>query len=310
MAERRDITFDSHGTRCGGWHYLPDGGGPRPYVVMAHGLGATIELGIDDFAQRFVEAGYGVFAFDYRGFGFSEGEPRQVISVRKQLQDWQAALQHVRSLPAVDAGRIAIWGSSFAGGHVISVAARDHDIAAAIAQVPFTDGLQSLAKVPPATALKLSFAGVIDLARSLFRAGPKYVPLLGSPGETALMAAPDCLDGYMQLVTPEAEQSGRWQNRAAARIALLISSYAPRRRARRVASPLLVIAAENDSISPAKGAIAAAKAASKGELVKYPDGHFDYYKGVGFDRIIEDELAFLARTIGSSAAHEPEFTTA
>lgn len=300
-ATRIDTSFTSNGTRCGAWHYPPEGDGPQPYVVMAHGLGATMELGLDDFARRFQAAGYGVLAFDYRSFGSSDGEPRQVISVRKQLQDWQAALEHVRGLPTADAGRIAIWGSSFGGGHVISTAAREPDVAAAIAQVPFTDGLQSLLCLRPLTALRLTLDGIVDLARSLFGASPKYVPLVGRPGDVALMSAADSYDGYMQLVPPATESTSTWRDQAAARIALFISLYAPRRAAKKVQSPLLVIAAATDTIAPAKGAIAAAKAAPKGELLEYEGGHFDYYKGVGFDRIIEDELAFLDRQLRPAA---------
>lgn len=297
MSERTTVEFTSDGTRCGAWHYAPDGPGPHPYVLMAHGLGATTELGLDDFARRFAQAGYGVVAFDYRGFGFSDGEPRQLISVRRQLDDWAAALRFVRSLPGVDAGRIAIWGSSFGGGHVISVAARDHGVAAAVSQVPFSDGLQSLLKLRPLTALRLTLAGLIDIARSLAGRSPKYVSLLGRPGEVALMSAPDSYDGYMQLVTDEAERSGRWRNRAAARVALTIGLYNPRRAASKVTAPLLVIAAAGDTIAPAKGAIAAAHAAPKSELIEYDGGHFDYYKGPGFERIVVDEIAFLDRVL-------------
>ncbi len=295
MVERKETHFTSGGTRCAAWHYLPDVAGPRPYVVMGHGLGATMELGLDDFARRFADAGYGVFAFDYRGFGASDGEPRQVISIRRQLEDWHAALDHVRALPAVEGDRIAIWGSSFGGGHVISVAARDSAVAAAVSQVPFGDGLQSLVKLRPSTALRLTLAGIVDAVHSLVGAAPKYVPLVGRPGDVALMSAPDSYDGYMQLVPPEATESGRWQNRAAARIALTIGSYSPRRKARKVKSPLLVVAAHGDTIAPAKGAVAAAKRAPRGELIEYDGGHFDYYKGAGFERIVTDEIAFLDR---------------
>lgn len=297
MNERRSVDFTSHGTRCGAWLYEPEGSGPHPYVVMAHGLGATTELGLDDFARRFAAAGYGVVAFDYRGFGFSDGEPRQVISVRRQLEDWAAALSYVRSLPGVDRARIAIWGSSFAGGHVISVAARDHEVAAAVSQIPFSDGLQSLLKLRPLTAVRLTLAGIVDAARAAAGRQPKYVPLLGRPGEVALMSAPDSYDGYMQLVTDEAERSGRWRNRSAARVALTIGLYNPRRAAAKVSAPLLVVAAAGDSIAPAKGAVAAARSAPLGELVEYDGGHFDYYKGPGFEQIVADELAFLDRVL-------------
>ncbi len=293
MSERADTEFKSHGTRCGAWHYVPEGAGPHPYVVMAHGLGATTELGLDDFARKFAEAGYGVLAFDYRHFGMSDGEPRDVISIRRQLQDWESALAYVRTLPGVDCRRIAIWGSSFGGAHAITTAARVPGVAAAIAQVPFTDGFQSLLKMRPLTALRLTLAGLVDLARSALRMEPKYVPLVGRPGDVALMTAADSYDGYMALVPEEAVASGRFRERAAARIALFIGLYSPRRSARRIKAPLLVVAAAADSIAPAKGAIAAAKAAPRGELIEYEGGHFDYYKGPGFERIVADELAFL-----------------
>lgn len=302
MVERIDANFMSHGTRCGAWHYVPDGAEPRPYVVMAHGLGGTIELGLDDYAQRFAAAGYGVFAFDYRSFGFSDGEPRQVISVQRQLEDWHAALAHVRALPQVDRERIAIWGSSFGGGHVISVAARDHGLAAAIAQVPFADGLQSVFAMPLHAASRLLRAAFVDLARALFDASPRYVPLVGHPGDVALMAADDCHAGFMQLVPPAVAASGRWGNRAAARIALEIGRYSPLRSASSVAAPLLVVAAKTDTVAPAKGAIAVANAAPRGELCLYDKGHFDYYKGAGFAQIIGDELAFLERHLCQTPA--------
>lgn len=297
MSERKPVEFMSEGTRCGAWHYSPEGPGPHPYVVMGHGLGATTELGLDDFARRFADSGYGVVAFDYRSFGFSDGEPRQVISVKRQLADWASALRFVRSLPGVDTSRIAIWGSSFGGGHVISVAARDHAVAAAVSQVPFSDGVQSLLKLRPLTALRLTLAGMIDAAGSLVGAAPKYVPLLGRPGDLALMSAADSYDGYMQLVTADAAESGRWRDRAAARIALSIGLYRPRRLAAKVSAPLLVIAARADTIAPAKGAVAAAHSAPLGELIEYDGGHFDYYKGPGFERIVADEVAFLDRVL-------------
>ena len=52
----------------------------RPVVVMAHGLGGTKDSGLAPFAEGLAEAGLDVLAFDYRGFGASEGEPRQTIS--------------------------------------------------------------------------------------------------------------------------------------------------------------------------------------------------------------------------------------
>jgi dienelactone hydrolase len=80
-----------------------------------------------------------LLVFDYRHFGASEGEPRQLLDVAKQLGDWRAAIAWTRAQPEIDAARVAIWGTSFSGGHVMSLGAEDAQLAAIVAQVPFCD---------------------------------------------------------------------------------------------------------------------------------------------------------------------------
>src|ERR1019366_378617 len=96
------------------------------------------------FAQRFAEAGLDALAFDYRHFGASDGEPRQLLSIPSQLEDYAAAIAFARELPGVDPDRIAVWGSSYAGGHVVPVAVADGRVAAVISQVPAMDGVAAL----------------------------------------------------------------------------------------------------------------------------------------------------------------------
>ena len=101
------VTFRSMGVPCSGWHFPGVGGdfdGPdgRPVVVMGHGFGGTKDAGLQPFAERISAAGIDVLAFDYRGFGDSEGEPRQSISVKRQIQDYHAAIDAATSLPGVD----------------------------------------------------------------------------------------------------------------------------------------------------------------------------------------------------------------
>lgn len=93
-------------------------------LVMAHGLGAIKEMRLDAFAQRFADAGYAALVFDYRHFGDSTGEPRQLLDITLQRQDWSAAVDFARTLPGVDGSRIVCCrGTSFSGGHVIATAA-------------------------------------------------------------------------------------------------------------------------------------------------------------------------------------------
>ena len=98
MSDRDEVTFDSWGERCAAWRYRPDGAGDRttPCVVMAHGFSGTREDGLAPFAERFAAAGLAALVFDYRGFGDSGGEPRQWLDVRRQRQDWAAAIAFVR----------------------------------------------------------------------------------------------------------------------------------------------------------------------------------------------------------------------
>jgi uncharacterized protein len=95
---RSEVAFGSHGGTCQAWRYTPQQHAvspavARPCVVMAHGLGATRDASLAPYAERFAAAGMHVLLFDYRHFGASGGEPRQLVSVRRQLQDYAAAVE-------------------------------------------------------------------------------------------------------------------------------------------------------------------------------------------------------------------------
>src|SRR6187200_1428991 len=110
---REDTTFDSHGTPCATWLYRPDGTEQPPIIVMAHGFAAIRALRLAAYAERFAEAGYAVLVFDYRGWGDSPGEPRRVLDIGGQQDDWRAALAYARTLDEVDPTRVVGWGTSF-----------------------------------------------------------------------------------------------------------------------------------------------------------------------------------------------------
>src|SRR6202034_3107778 len=154
MQQREDVQFASGDDRISAWLYRPTGSGPAPLLVMAHGLGAVRTMRLDAYAERFSAAGYACLVFDYRNFGDSEGQPRQVLDIDLQLADWAAAVAYARTLDGIDPDRIGLWGTSFAGGHVITTAARLPGIAAVVAQCPFTDGIASARTIssPWATA--------------------------------------------------------------------------------------------------------------------------------------------------------------
>lgn len=298
-AARIDVSFPSGDDRCAAWFYPAASGEPAPILVLAHGLGGTRELRLDAFAERFQEAGYAALVFDYRHFGSSSGEPRQLLSIRRQRDDWAAAAEFARTLDGVDPARVVLWGTSFSGGHVIRTAVRDQRVAAVIAQCPFTDGLASMRRINPRTSMRLTVRALRDLAAMALRREPVTVPLTGRPGDTALMTAPDVIAGYRALI-PEGHTI---RESVAARIALAIPFAFPGRSAAKLTCPALFVVCDSDTVAPARATVRHVRKAPRSEIVHYDEGHFDIYVGEPFERNIADQLEFLVRSVpvGSNA---------
>jgi fermentation-respiration switch protein FrsA (DUF1100 family) len=256
---------------------------------MAHGFSATRELRLDAYAERFCAAGIGALLFDYRHFGASGGEPRQLLDVRRQHADYHAAIAYARALDWVDADRVAVFGSSFSGGHVIVVGAEDPRIAAVVSQCPFTDSLASLPKLGPVNMAKGTAAGLLDLAGTIAGRPPRYIPAVGPPGSFAVMTTPDAEPGMRALVPA----GSLWQNRVAARIAVRVAAYRPGRSAAKLSCPALFCICDQDSVAPARAALGYAAGTPRGEIKTYPIGHFEIYTGEWFEQAVADQTHFL-----------------
>lgn len=294
--ERTDVSFDSWGLRCAAWLYRPQHGDAEallPCVVLGHGWTGVREQALDRFAERFAAAGLAALVFDYRHFGASEGEPRQLLDVKRQLADWAAAIGYARSLPGIDPERVALWGSSFAGGHVLMTAARDHRVAAVVAQVPFIDGLKNMRFLGPAKSVRLAVEGLRDAMAMLRGRPPHMVASVGPPGSVAVMTSPDAEPGFNRIDPAQST----WRNEAAARIALTLGSYRPGTKVGAIECPVLYCVADADAVTPPSLAIAAEQRTPSSELVRYPIGHFDIYVGEWFERAVTDQTAFLQRVL-------------
>ena len=296
MFTRSDLAFTSHGVTCKGYLYMPsEAKGPVPCVIMGHGFAATRECGIAPFAEAFANAGYAAFMFDYRHFGASGGEPRQVLVPSREVEDWLAAIAFVRTLDGIKADAIALWGTSFGGGLVTVAAARDGNVQAIIAQCPMMDGLASVLEVIRyagiGQVMKLSAHGVLDITRSLLGMSPHYIASAGRPGEVAAMSAADCYDGYLALI-PEGVP-----NQVAARIAATLMTFRPISEAHKVTCPALIQICEKDTVAPVVAAEKAAKKMKRAEVRRYEMGHFDIYQGEDREKSVGDQLEFLKKTL-------------
>ena len=133
---KRAVEFLSDGLTIRGVLQLPEGQGPFPLVVLAHGLGGLKEWSLPDVAAALVKVGIAGLSFDYRNFGDSEGTPREEVAHYGRLQDWQDAISYASSLPEVDAQRIGVWGTSLGGRDVLAISWMDRRIKAVVAQAP------------------------------------------------------------------------------------------------------------------------------------------------------------------------------
>ena len=294
---RQDVRFDSGETYCSAWLYLPVGVEKPPIVVLGHGLGAVREMRLDAFSERFAAAGIATLAFTYRYFGDSGGRPRQLMSVKRQLADWDAALDFVKGCADVDGRRVGVWGSSFGGGHAITVASRHPELLAAISQCPFTDGLASTAALGVKGSLQVMPVLLRDFAARLLGRPPVMVPIAAAPGQPALMNAHDALPGYLALVP----KGMVFVNHVAARVLPEIMAYQPGRSASKVKFPILFCVSTTDTVTPPEQTIALVRKAPHGETKLYAAGHFEFYMGDAFEELVKDQTQFLTKhLLGSS----------
>ena len=136
----------------------------------------------------------------------------------------------------------------------------------------------------------------ISRAEMMSRA-PRTMPAVGAPGSFAVMTAPDAQPGFDALVA----QGSPWRNEVAARIMLRVATYRPVRSAASVACPLLVCVCEGDQTTPPGAAIKMGERAPRGEVLRYPVGHFEIYLGQPFEQAVAAQTAFLQRHLAPVA---------
>lgn len=293
----KKISFFSRGVRCAAWH-LPaatdgsDAGQERPCIVMAHGFSGTVDMGLMAFAEPLSKAGMDVLVFDYRGFGASDGEPRQDVSYLKQRQDYHAAIAAARHLPGVDPDRIILWGTSYSGGHSIAVAAQDRWIAAVIAMNPAVDGRAALLAFARHNGLgrlmRLASHGLLDEIRTGLGGRPHHLPAIGRPGSLAMMTTPGALEACVEIAGPS------WRNEVRARAGLEAGLNRATIFAKHLNCPILFQIGSRDSVAPpGPTRKAARKTPGRATVREYLAEHFDFYGGTCQQQALADQINFL-----------------
>lgn len=300
----RELAFQSHGSACSAWHFTGDAAAGRPVVVMAHGFGGTKDSGLQPFAEKLSGAGFGVLAFDYRGFGGSEGQPRQSISIERQEQDYAAAVEFAKTLPDVNPEKVVLWGVSMSGGQVLRVAAGRDDIAAVIAMTPLTDPLATSRAVLKQYTLTTALRATVDGARSRWAVArgrpPVLMKLTSRPGEHGALSLDGAYENYLSIAGPS------WRNEVDSAVGFELAKIRTKAAAKRLRSELLIQIADFDRFVPA-ASVARTAVHGRAQVHHYPCDHFDVWPGhPWFEQASRDQIGFLTRVLGPVAARSAE----
>ena len=292
---KKDISFKVGESILKAWLYLPENLSlPVPCVIMSHGFGGTKDMLLESYALRYREAGMAVLTYDFRHFGESEGEPRQLFYISYQLEDLSAAIEYVRGVKEVNSDKIALWGTSAAGGYGIVVAARDKKIACVVGQCPALDsredGKLALKREGIGFFLRLFMHAQRDMGRSRFGLSAHKIPIIGKPGTLAMITAPGAFESYSKLASPG------FVNEVCARILLRSHGHNPIDYAKDVKCPVLLQVCTKDNLVSKISYQKTARILDKYVTLKvYSIGHFEIYEGEYFKKAISDQIDFFKK---------------
>lgn len=298
---RDDAMLPVNGVTLNGWFYRPEpsgtGSAPKPAIVMTHGFSCVKDLYIDRFAEIFAQAGFAVLLYDHRNFGSSGGDIRGEIDPLQQVADMREAVTWIRMQPGIDPDRVGLWGTSYSGGHVILLGAIDRRVKCVVAQVPTISGWQTfLRRVPPGavTSVRHDFAN--DRAARLTGETPRMRHVIPQGDAPGIYNGADAVAFW----TSAATLAPSWRNAVTLRSLELASEYEPGLLIDRIGpTPLLMIVADRDDVTPTDLALAAYNRALEPKRLRLiPGGHFDPYTSQ-FDSASSEALAWFNAHLAS-----------
>jgi len=292
---RETVKFRVGDAKLSGWLYLPETQtGPVPCVVLSTGFCGTKDMILENYALKFVEAGYAALVYDYRFFGESEGEPRQLYSATHQLKDLEAAIMCARKRTEIDADKVVLWGTSAGGNYGIIKAAQDARIAGIIVQAAALDHKADsklyFEREGYGFFFRIFMHAQRDKGRSRFDLSPHMIPGYGPPSSLAMLTAPGAYDGIAHL----AKESETFRNEFCGRSIVMPHPPDPLKYADQVQCPVLFSVCEKDGIVSPVSHVRAAEILGERVTVKtYPITHFEIYEGQYFEESVQDQIAFL-----------------
>ncbi|MHB8504183.1 MAG: alpha/beta hydrolase [Acidimicrobiales bacterium] len=237
---------------------------PYPVLVACSGYQGLKVIHPERFARTLAPLGYACLAFDYRGFGASEGERGRLVP-QEQVEDVLAAVDYALTVPDIDTGRVGLIGWALGGGVAVAAGAEDQRIGAVAAVNAVGDG-ERTTRLLHDDASWAALLAAIDEDRGVRartgrsrRVSPWEVlpldPVTAAYVDDELYKAP----GFGSMVTLEAAER--------------LLRFRPQREAARIAPrPLLVVHAADNRLYRLEEAEAIATHAGEGARLEVIEG--------------------------------------
>ncbi len=126
------LRFESQGDRLVADLFRPidNAAGPRPIVVVTGSWTTSKEQQANFYARQLADNSIAALTFDFRGFGQSEGDPRDWENPARKIEDIHAAIGFAAGLDGVDPDRIGALGVCASAGYQAVNAATDDRVRA------------------------------------------------------------------------------------------------------------------------------------------------------------------------------------
>jgi hypothetical protein len=164
-------------------------------------------------------------------------------------------------------------------------------IAAVAAQIPFNGFPRRVEGRSTLDTLRLLWAMSVDAARGVLGLSPRYIPMVGEPGEVAVTATSQAQE-HIATLSGETRDS-LWRNEVAPRGLFCMMRYRPGKVAHRLAMQVLVCVAEGDRETPEATTRQIVERAPCAELLRYRGSHFDFYREPVRRQVLADQIDFL-----------------
>ncbi len=174
--------FDSYGDTLVADVFTPadQDRSPGPIVVVTGSWTTVKEQQANFYARLLAAEGITTMTFDFRGFGQSQGTPRDLEDPSRKIEDINAAVGYVSSLDMVDTDRIGALGICASAGYQASNAATDGRVRSLAMVAPWlhntelvapyyggTDGVAARRHLAAVAAEKYQTSGVVDFMQAI-----------------------------------------------------------------------------------------------------------------------------------------------